>query len=147
VQNVRYMRGGRRWCGTTPAIRFEARARSSSPPATPIRISRARFRKGDNRWSDSIVRALDLHTGKFKWGYQEIKHDVWDYDRGQSGRAGSTCTWAVKRSRPAGEAGKSSAGSSIVDRRTGKLIRRSDKYVAMTKNMFTDPPTDRQRAS
>ena len=27
----------------------------------------------------SIV-ALDVHTGKLKWYYQEVKHDVWDYD-------------------------------------------------------------------
>src|SRR6202000_928750 len=36
-------------------------------------------RRGDNLYSDSIV-ALDVHTGQLKWYYQEVKHDVWDYD-------------------------------------------------------------------
>ena len=36
-------------------------------------------RRGDNLYTDSIV-ALDVHTGQLKWYYQEVKHDVWDYD-------------------------------------------------------------------
>jgi len=37
------------------------------------------IRKGDNLYTDSIV-ALDVHSGALKWYYQEVKHDVWDYD-------------------------------------------------------------------
>lgn len=36
-------------------------------------------REGDNKWATSIV-ALDAKTGKIKWGYQQIHHDIWDYD-------------------------------------------------------------------
>lgn len=36
-------------------------------------------RLGDNLYTDSVV-ALDVHSGKLKWYYQEVKHDVWDYD-------------------------------------------------------------------
>jgi quinohemoprotein ethanol dehydrogenase len=36
-------------------------------------------RKGDNKWASSIV-ALDAKTGKFAWGYQQVHHDIWDYD-------------------------------------------------------------------
>ena len=36
-------------------------------------------RKGDNLYTDSIV-ALDPDTGKLKWHYQEIPHDLYDYD-------------------------------------------------------------------
>jgi quinohemoprotein ethanol dehydrogenase len=36
-------------------------------------------RKGDNKWSSSIV-AINPETGKTLWGYQEIHHDIWDYD-------------------------------------------------------------------
>jgi quinohemoprotein ethanol dehydrogenase len=36
-------------------------------------------RKGDNQWSSSIV-ALDAKTGKHVWGYQQVHHDIWDYD-------------------------------------------------------------------
>jgi alcohol dehydrogenase (cytochrome c) len=36
-------------------------------------------RKGDNLYTDSII-ALDADTGKLKWHYQQIPHDVWDFD-------------------------------------------------------------------
>ena len=36
-------------------------------------------RAGDNKWAASIV-AIDADTGKFKWGFQEVHHDIWDYD-------------------------------------------------------------------
>jgi quinohemoprotein ethanol dehydrogenase len=36
-------------------------------------------RPGENRDTDSVV-ALDLATGARKWGYQEVHHDIWDYD-------------------------------------------------------------------
>jgi quinoprotein glucose dehydrogenase len=38
-------------------------------------------RPGDNRWANSIV-ALDGETGRLKWGYQLVHHDLWDYDVG-----------------------------------------------------------------
>ncbi len=34
---------------------------------------------GKNLFSDSLV-ALDLKTGKRKWHYQFIEHDIWDWD-------------------------------------------------------------------
>jgi quinohemoprotein ethanol dehydrogenase len=36
-------------------------------------------RPGKNLYAASIV-ALDLKTGKLKWYYQQVHHDVWDYD-------------------------------------------------------------------
>jgi quinohemoprotein ethanol dehydrogenase len=36
-------------------------------------------RAGDNKWAASIV-AMDAKTGEIKWGYQEVHHDLWDYD-------------------------------------------------------------------
>ena len=36
-------------------------------------------REGDNLYTASIV-ALDPDTGKLAWHYQEVPHDVWDYD-------------------------------------------------------------------
>jgi quinoprotein glucose dehydrogenase len=36
-------------------------------------------RHGDNLFSDSLV-AVDLKTGKRKWHYQFIQHDIWDWD-------------------------------------------------------------------
>jgi len=39
------------------------------------------LRKGDNLYSDSII-ALDLKTGKLKWHYQVVHHDIWEADLG-----------------------------------------------------------------
>jgi quinoprotein glucose dehydrogenase len=36
-------------------------------------------RHGDNLFADSIL-ALDAATGKLKWYFQTVKHDVWDMD-------------------------------------------------------------------
>jgi alcohol dehydrogenase (cytochrome c) len=37
------------------------------------------FRPGDNLYSNSII-ALDPDTGKLKWHYQEVPHDMFDFD-------------------------------------------------------------------
>jgi alcohol dehydrogenase (cytochrome c) len=36
-------------------------------------------RGGDNLYTDSVV-ALDPDTGKLKWHFQQVPHDVWDWD-------------------------------------------------------------------
>jgi PQQ-dependent dehydrogenase (methanol/ethanol family) len=36
-------------------------------------------RPGENLFTASIV-ALDAATGKYKWHFQEVHHDIWDYD-------------------------------------------------------------------
>lgn len=36
-------------------------------------------RKGDNLFGDSLV-CLDANTGKRKWHFQIVHHDLWDYD-------------------------------------------------------------------
>jgi len=93
-------------------------------------------RQGDNLYSDSIV-ALDVHTGQLKWYYQEVKHDVWDYDA-----VSNVVLFDVHQNGEtipaAAEAGKV-GWVFILDRRTGKLIRKSDPYVMMSKNMFSTP--------
>jgi quinohemoprotein ethanol dehydrogenase len=38
-----------------------------------------RNRAGDNLYSASIV-ALDATSGRIRWHYQEVHHDIWDYD-------------------------------------------------------------------
>ena len=93
-------------------------------------------RMGDNLYTDSIV-ALDVNTGKLKWYYQEVKHDVWDYDA-VSNVVLFNVTQNGQTIPAAGEAGKV-GWVFIVDRRTGKLIRRSAPYVMMSKNMFSQP--------
>jgi alcohol dehydrogenase (cytochrome c) len=94
------------------------------------------IRKGDNLYSDSMV-ALDVQTGAIKWHYQEVKHDVWDYDA-----VSNVVLFDVHQNGqtiPAvGEAGKV-GWVFILDRRTGQLIRKSDPYVMFSKNAFTTP--------
>ncbi len=36
-------------------------------------------RIGENLWANSIV-ALKASTGEFVWGFQVVRHDIWDYD-------------------------------------------------------------------
>ena len=36
-------------------------------------------RAGDNLFSASIV-AIEARTGKYRWHFQEVHHDLWDYD-------------------------------------------------------------------
>jgi alcohol dehydrogenase (cytochrome c) len=36
-------------------------------------------RKGDNLFSVSVV-AIDAKTGKYRWHFQQVHHDIWDYD-------------------------------------------------------------------
>ena len=37
------------------------------------------IRPGDNLFSTSIV-AVDGHTGQYRWHFQQVHHDIWDYD-------------------------------------------------------------------
>ena len=38
-------------------------------------------RPGDNLFNNSVV-ALDLKTGKMRWHYQTVHHDIWEHDLG-----------------------------------------------------------------
>ena len=74
-----------------------------------------------------FVAAYDANSVAFKWYYQEVKHDVWDYDA-----TSNPVLFDVHQNGQtipaAGEAGKV-GWMFIVDRRTGKLIRKSEPYV------------------
>ena len=91
-------------------------------------------RPGDNLYTDCIV-ALDYRTGKLRWYFQEVPHDTWDYDpisppvladvKDSSGRV-------VPAVAQAGKTG----WVYVLDRTTGKPIRRTDAFVEQT-GMFT----------
>lgn len=36
-------------------------------------------RPGDNLFANSII-AIDVHSGEYRWHFQEVHHDIWDYD-------------------------------------------------------------------
>ena len=97
-------------------------------------------RKGDNAYTDSIV-AIDSRTGKIRWWYQEVPHDVWDYDACAPVVLFDTVDETGKTVPAAGQAGKTGFVY-IVNRLTGKLIRRSEAFVPQGPN-FMKPPTDK----
>lgn len=68
--------GGAVW--STPAIDPELGMVYFST-GNPGPILGGAARPGDNLFTDSIV-ALDVATGKYRWHFQEVHHDIWDYD-------------------------------------------------------------------
>ncbi len=49
------------------------------PLASPIPGSYGGDRKGANLFGNSVV-AVDVQTGRYKWHFQTIRHDIWDHD-------------------------------------------------------------------
>ena len=49
------------------------------PLASPIGGAYGGDRKGANLFGNSVV-AVDIQTGKYKWHFQTIHHDLWDAD-------------------------------------------------------------------
>jgi alcohol dehydrogenase (cytochrome c) len=47
--------------------------------ANPGPVLNGNIRKGDNLFSVSLL-ALDVKTGKYRWHFQQVHHDIWDYD-------------------------------------------------------------------
>jgi PQQ-dependent dehydrogenase (methanol/ethanol family) len=93
-------------------------------------------RPGDNLYSSSIV-AVDLATGKYKWHLQEIPHDVWDLDPASPVVLMDVRDSAGQTVKAAAQAGKT-GWVYVVDRATGRPIRRSDAFVPQN-NMFAQP--------
>ncbi len=91
-------------------------------------------RPGDNLYTDCIV-ALDLKTGKLRWYFQELPHDTWDYDPISPPVLMSVTNQAGATVPAVSQAGKT-GWVYVLDRRTGKPIRRTDAFVEQ-KAMFT----------
>jgi alcohol dehydrogenase (cytochrome c) len=53
------------------------------PTGNPSKEYSGDDRKGDNLYASSLL-ALDRKTGKLKWYYQFIPHDLWDWDATQT---------------------------------------------------------------
>lgn len=49
------------------------------PLASPIPAAFGGDRKGANLFGNSVV-AVDVQTGKYRWHFQTIHHDLWDHD-------------------------------------------------------------------
>ena len=89
-------------------------------------------RPGDNLYTVSLI-ALDTETGKMKWVYQQVPHDVWGYDLA-SPPVLFDYVVGGKKIPAVGQAGKT-GWYYVNDRATGTLLKKSEAFVPQ-KNMF-----------
>jgi PQQ-dependent dehydrogenase (methanol/ethanol family) len=125
--------GGGVWM--TPAVDRESRTVFFSV-GNPSPDLYGAVRPGDNLYTDSLV-AIDLDTGKYKWHYQYIAHDLWDLDA-----ASPPILATVRDTDGKMIAGVLQGGKTghvyVHDRRTGRLIRFSQAMIPQ-ENMWTLP--------
>lgn len=93
-------------------------------------------RPGDNLYSVSLV-ALEVETGKLRWYYQQVPHDLWGYDVA-SPPVLFEVEIAGKKVQAVGQASKT-GWFYAHDRKTGALLYKSEPFVPQ-ENIFT-PPT------
>ncbi len=129
--------GGSMW--NTPAI-DPAKGLVIFATGNPNPDNDGSVRMGANAYTNSIV-AVHIDTGKIAWWYQQVPHDVWDYDA-----MAPVVLLDVKDDQgrvvpAAAEAGKEGQVF-IVNRNTGQLIRKSEPFVMQSANMWTPPPTN-----
>ncbi|MDR2874489.1 MAG: PQQ-binding-like beta-propeller repeat protein, partial [Methylobacillus sp.] len=89
-------------------------------------------RPGDNLYTVSLV-ALDVATGKLRWHYQLVPHDIWGYDV-----ASPPVLFNFKRDGktiPAVGHASKMGWFYVLDRATGKLLLKSEAFVPQS-NMF-----------
>ena len=89
-------------------------------------------RPGDNLYTVSLV-ALDVNTGKRKWHYQQVPHDLWGYDLA-SPPVLFNYQLNGKTVAAVGQASKT-GWFYIHNRATGELLKKSDAFVPQ-QNMF-----------
>jgi alcohol dehydrogenase (cytochrome c) len=100
------------------------------------------IRPGDNLYTDSMV-AVDLDSGKYKWHYQYIAHDVWDLD------AVSPAILTTAKDKSGKDVdvvihGGKTGHVYVHERATGKLIRFSEPMIPQ-ENMWVLPTKDGAR--
>ena len=94
-------------------------------------------RKGDNLYTNAII-GVHVKTGKIAWWYQEVPHDLWDYDATAPAALFDAKDASGKLVPAAAEAGKV-GNVFIVNRLTGALLHKSDPFVMQSANMFDIP--------
>ena len=88
-------------------------------------------RPGDNLYTDAVV-AIDAASGKTKWYYQTVPHDVWDLDA-----VSPPVVAKIDNKKVVLHAGKT-GWLYILDAANGKLVKKSDAFVPQ-ENMFALP--------
>jgi len=105
--------------------------------ANPGPVLNGALRKGDNLFSVSIV-ALEVKTGKYRWHFQEVHHDMWDYDAPNPVIL-FDAPYNGKLRKGIAEAGKT-GWVYILDRITGKpLLGMKETPVMQLPQQFTSP--------
>ena len=95
------------------------------------------FRPGNNLFSASIV-AVEAKTGKYRWHFQQVHHDIWDYDAPNPVILFDVTVNGRPR-KAAAEAGKT-GWVYILDRVTGKpLLGIDEKPVPQEPRQHTAP--------
>jgi PQQ-dependent dehydrogenase (methanol/ethanol family) len=92
-------------------------------------------RPGDNLYTVSLV-ALDVETGKLRWYYQQVPHDMWGLDVA-SPPVLFDAEVDGQRVPAVAEAGKT-GWLYVLDRRNGKLLYKSEAFVPQ-QNQFRRP--------
>ena len=94
-----------------------------------------RSRPGDNLYTSSLV-ALEIATGKLRWYYQQVPHDLWGYE--------VSCPAVLfdlpyqgRTVKAVGEAGKT-GWFYVHDRVTGEFLFKSEAFIPQ-ENMFKRP--------
>ena len=94
-----------------------------------------RIRPGDNLFANSMV-AIEAKTGKYRWHFQQIHHDLWDYDGPNPVMLFDVMVGGRMR-KAAAEANKA-GWVYILDRTNGKpLIGIDEKPVPQEPRQFT----------
>lgn len=126
--------GGAVWM--TPALDAARRTLYFSVGNPSFRPNRSQ--PGDNLYTCSIV-ALDALTGRLRWYYQEVPHDIWDYDAASPPLLFEANDATHHLVDAVGQAGKT-GWFYVLRRSDGKLIRVSQPFVVQH-GMF-DVPQD-----
>ena len=121
--------GGSAW--TTPAIDKETNTLFFGTGNPSPQMS-AETRPGDNLYTVSVV-ALDAETGKLKWYYQQVPHDIWGYDVASP----PVLFYAYHDGQviPAVAQASKTGWLYIINRETGALILKSEAFVPQS-NLF-----------
>lgn len=121
--------GGSAW--TTPAVDEETDTLFFGTGNPSPQMS-AETRPGDNLYTVSIV-ALNAETGKLKWYYQQVPHDIWGYDVASP----PVLFYAYHNNQviPAVAQASKTGWLYIINRDTGALILKSEAFVPQS-NLF-----------
>jgi alcohol dehydrogenase (cytochrome c) len=92
-------------------------------------------RPGDNLYTVSLV-AVDVETGKLRWYYQEVPHDMWGYDVASPAVLFDALIDGA-RVPAVGQASKT-GWLYVLNRRDGKLLYKSEAFVPQS-NLFARP--------